>query len=130
MKLFIAVSDTDATMGPSSLVPGSHRLQDTPPPFNDVTDMPGAHLFTGRAGDAMLMDIRCWHAAQPNLSDRPRESLIVQYAAFKWQQAGAFVNSITRLNAAGKIPPERPILRKDTHTLTQSAAACEFATLF
>lgn len=112
VKLFIAVSDTDETMGPTSLVPGSHCLVDTPPHFNSIADMPGAHLFTGRAGDAMLMDIRCWHAAQPNRSDRPRESVIVQYAAFKWQQAGAFVNSMARLDAASKIPPERPILRQ------------------
>eukprot|EP01045_Picozoa_sp_COSAG04_P006927 COSAG04_NODE_351_length_16103_cov_3.615413_3_plen_89_part_00 len=54
---------------------------------------------------------RCWHAAQPNHSGRPRESLIIQYAAFKWQQVGTLIDSVQRLEAADRIG-DRPILRQ------------------
>ena len=112
IKLFVAVEDTDETMGCSSLVPGSHRLPEGPPAaMHRVSEMPGHVKFVGKAGDALAMDIRCWHAAQPNHSGRPRESLIIQYAAFKWQQVGTLIDSVQRLEAADRIG-DRPILRQ------------------
>ena len=104
VKLFVCVSDTDESMAPTTFVPATHRLPEGPPPLHDTQSMPGAVRFTGKAGDAMLVDIRCWHAAGgPNLSDRPRESIIIQYAGFKWQQTGSLIASARRLDEQGRI---------------------------
>jgi hypothetical protein len=110
---FVCVADTDSSMAPTTIVPDSARLQDSPPPFSDASRMPGLMSFTGKAGDAMLMDIRTWHAAMPNTSNLPRESIIIQFAASKWQQTGTMISSAKRLERQrAEFLAPRPILRQ------------------
>jgi hypothetical protein len=110
---FVCVADTDSSMAPTTIVPDSARLQDSPPPFSDASRMPGLMSFTGKAGDAMLMGIRTWHAAMPNSSNLPRESIIIQFAASKWQQTGTMISSAKRLERQrAEFLAPRPILRQ------------------
>jgi ectoine hydroxylase-related dioxygenase (phytanoyl-CoA dioxygenase family) len=111
-KLFVLVADCDDTMGCTAVVPYSQNDPANPPLLEDpATQMPGLFRFSGKAGDAMLIDFHIWHAAMPNNSGRARESLIIQFAAFKWQQTGTFLASAQRLEAAGALTG-RPILRQ------------------
>ena len=93
IKMFVTVSDQDEEMGCTSFVPGSHRIAEEPRSiwrngvvseeegggaFDAQARLPHVR-FAGRAGDAMLMDLRTWHTAMPNTTDRDRETLIISF---------------------------------------------------
>jgi hypothetical protein len=76
VKVFYLLTDVDAAMGPTQMVPGSHRWEDSPGPLEPVVTM------TGNAGDAYLFNGRVYHRAANNTSDRWRKVLIYNYGHF------------------------------------------------
>lgn len=115
VKLFLNVFDTTPEQGCTAVVPRTHRLLGKPgeEPGREDTGMqfaggvnsglgldamPGAMRLAGKAGDAMLADIRTWHTAMENTTDTPRESLILMFSPF-WRKGG--------LEASGKRVEER-----------------------
>eukprot|EP01048_Picozoa_sp_COSAG05_P003035 COSAG05_NODE_135_length_16947_cov_294.166548_4_plen_98_part_00 len=49
--------------------------------------MEGHIKFTGKAGDAMMFDIRTHHTAMPNTSELDRQSIIIRYSPY-WLKTG------------------------------------------
>ncbi|NRA40292.1 MAG: phytanoyl-CoA dioxygenase family protein [Planctomycetes bacterium] len=66
-------------MGPTIIVPGSHRSGRSP---NDETSWNGnqARSFCCEAGDMILFNNEIWHGALPNTSDETRYLHQIQYA--------------------------------------------------
>ena len=95
-KLFVQVFDHTPETGCTAVVPGSRsdlRMPgDVLPPDADRADMPGHVQFTGKAGDAMLMDLSTWHAAIPSTLADPsvmRAGLIIQASPSKDKQVSS-----------------------------------------
>lgn len=73
--------DVDEAMGPTQLVPGSHRSGSHPdrrqaPP---IYKGQGPVSITAQKGDCLLFDGQTWHRGAPNESDKPR---IVQQVCY------------------------------------------------
>ncbi len=90
-KVFYFLDDQAPDMGCFSLVPGSHKLDDGPPREQYVgetlEEMPGLTKMVGKAGDALIWNVLCWHTALANTSQRDRRILIYGYMPFwvkKW----------------------------------------------
>jgi ectoine hydroxylase-related dioxygenase (phytanoyl-CoA dioxygenase family) len=81
----LALSDIEtAAHGPTQFVPGSHYSGRHPSPKDaPVFEGRGAVDVLCRAGDIYLTNHQCWHRGAPNISDRIRYVLQVQYAA-RW----------------------------------------------
>jgi hypothetical protein len=81
----IALSDiATQAHGPTQFVPGSHYSGRHPtPPDDPVFEGRGPVSMLCKAGDIYLTNHQCWHRGAPNLSDRTRYVLQVQYAA-RW----------------------------------------------
>ena len=58
---------------------GENRPQDA---------MEGHVKFAGKAGDAMMFDIRTHHTAMPNTSQLERQSIIIRYSPFWLKNTG------------------------------------------
>lgn len=72
---------TSGGMGNLCVVPGSHRWGR---PALGLTEQPeGAVEVVAAAGDAILFDRRCWHAASANRSDTTRVFLTYGYS-YRW----------------------------------------------
>ena len=115
IKMFVTVSDQDEEMGCTSFVPGSHRIAEEPRSiwrngvvseeegggaFDAQARLPHVR-FAGRAGDAMIMDLRTWHTAMPNTTDRDRETLIISFNNYIVK---GMEGSTRRLFAEGRLP--------------------------
>ena len=72
--------------------------------------MPGMYPFTGRAGDAMLMDLSTWHTSLPNTCGKDREGLILQFGPF-WRESG-LTSMGKSLESAGRLGKEPSMLRQ------------------
>ena len=76
----VALSDIDTLEnGPTQFVPGSHysgRKPSQDPEFEGK----GAHSVFCKAGDIYLTNHQCWHRGAPNLSERTRYLMQLQYA--------------------------------------------------
>ena len=105
-KLFVQVFDHTAETGCTAVVPQSRDRSallpsDVQTPDADPADMPGHVQFTGKAGDALLMDLSTWHAAIPSTLVNPPETvsragLIIQAAPSKDKQEGFLTRSAVR----------------------------------
>lgn len=85
----VPFTDYDAEAGPLYVAPGSHR----PERVRDrggralhvdpaITPDDAAFVDPGLArGDLLLMNMHCWHRADPNRSKRPRAGFFNKYAA-------------------------------------------------
>ena len=118
-KLFVQVFDHTAETGCTAVVPGSRsdaRLPgDVLAPDADPGDMPGHVQFTGKAGDAMLMDLSTWHGAIPSTLTNPatsvgRAGLIIQASPSKDKQEGFISESAARADDRGWV--NTPVLRQ------------------
>ena len=76
VKVFYLLTDVTDDMGPTQMVPGSHRWEATPGELEPIVTM------TGKAGDAYLFNGRIYHRAANNASDRWRKVLIYNYGHF------------------------------------------------
>lgn len=76
----VALSDIDTLEnGPTQFVPGSHysgRKPSQDPEFEGK----GPHSVFCKAGDIYLTNHQCWHRGAPNLSERTRYLMQLQYA--------------------------------------------------
>jgi ectoine hydroxylase-related dioxygenase (phytanoyl-CoA dioxygenase family) len=69
--------------GAMQVVPGSHRLIGRSA-VNPATKHPyGAIEIHAKPGDALIFDQRLWHAAAPNITERPRICLFFAYG-YRW----------------------------------------------
>lgn len=82
LTLQIPLSDIDALEhGPTQFVPGSHYSGRRPPPGdNPEFEGRGPKSILCKAGDVYLFNHQCWHRGAPNLSDRTRYLMQIQYA--------------------------------------------------
>ena len=82
LTIQVALSDIDAIEnGPSQFVPGSHYSGRRPPQGDSPTfEGRGPRNILCKAGDAYLFNHQCWHRGAPNLSDRTRYLMQLQYA--------------------------------------------------
>jgi ectoine hydroxylase-related dioxygenase (phytanoyl-CoA dioxygenase family) len=81
----VALSDIDTLEhGPSQFVPGSH-YSGRYPPKSETPEFEGRgpKPMLCKAGDVYLFNHQCWHRGAPNLSDRTRYLMQLQYAA-RW----------------------------------------------
>ena len=88
MTVQVALSDIDTLEhGPTQYVPGSH-YSGRPPNSkeNPVFEGQGAKSVLCKAGDIYLTNHQCWHRGAPNLSDRTRYVMQLQYAQ-RWADA-------------------------------------------
>jgi ectoine hydroxylase-related dioxygenase (phytanoyl-CoA dioxygenase family) len=84
----IALSDIDdVENGPTQFVPGSHYSGRRPnSQENPEFEGQGPRAVLCKAGDIYLTNHQCWHRGAPNLSDRTRYIMQVQYAQ-RWADA-------------------------------------------
>lgn len=78
----VALSDIDTLEnGPSQFVPGSHYSGRYPPAGEHPEfEGRGPKPMLCKAGDVYLFNHQCWHRGAPNLSDRTRYLMQLQYA--------------------------------------------------
>jgi ectoine hydroxylase-related dioxygenase (phytanoyl-CoA dioxygenase family) len=78
----VPLSDIDTLEhGPSQFVPGSHYSGRRPPAGeNPEFEGRGPQSMLCKAGDVYLFNHQCWHRGAPNLSDRTRYVMQLQYA--------------------------------------------------
>jgi ectoine hydroxylase-related dioxygenase (phytanoyl-CoA dioxygenase family) len=81
----VALSDIDTEAnGPTQFVPGSHYSGRHPTPRSaPVFEGQGPVNVLCKAGDIYLTNHQCWHRGAPNVSDRIRYVLQLQYAV-RW----------------------------------------------
>ena len=82
----VALSDIETEAhGPTQFVPGSHYSGRRPPKDeeNPTFEGRGPMPVFCKAGDVYLTNHQCWHRGAPNLSDRTRYVLQLQYAT-RW----------------------------------------------
>lgn len=80
VKVGYFLSDLESDgFGNLMVIPGSHRWRD-PLPRTPGREPEGATAVLARAGDAVLMDRRIWHARSTNSSDRTRIVAFFAYA--------------------------------------------------
>ena len=78
----VPLSDIDSLeQGPTQFVPGSH-YSGRHPPKSDAPEFEGRgpRAMLCKAGDVYLFNHQCWHRGAPNLSDRTRYLMQLQYA--------------------------------------------------
>jgi ectoine hydroxylase-related dioxygenase (phytanoyl-CoA dioxygenase family) len=78
----IALSDIDSLPhGPTQFVPGSHYSGRYPPDSESPEfEGRGPKSILCKAGDVYLFNHQCWHRGAPNVSDRTRYLMQIQYA--------------------------------------------------
>jgi ectoine hydroxylase-related dioxygenase (phytanoyl-CoA dioxygenase family) len=80
MTVQVALSDIDSIEhGPTQFVPTSH-YSGRKPSQNPEFEGHGAQSLFCKAGDIYLTNHQCWHRGAPNLSERVRYIMQVQYA--------------------------------------------------
>ena len=84
LKIAYAISDqTDVSSGATVLVPGSNRMNGTPPTDPKTRGPRGAISMNVKAGDAFVFEQRTWHGIGHNWSGKPRKTIFVGYA-YRW----------------------------------------------
>ncbi len=77
----VALSDIETIEhGPTEYVPGSHYSGRRPPQENPLFEGRGPKAVLCRAGDIYFTNHQAWHRGAPNLSDRVRYVMQLQYA--------------------------------------------------
>ncbi len=81
MTVQVALSDIDGIEhGPTQFVPTSHYSGRKPAGENPMFEGHGPQSAFCKAGDIYLTNHQCWHRGAPNLSERVRYIMQVQYA--------------------------------------------------
>jgi ectoine hydroxylase-related dioxygenase (phytanoyl-CoA dioxygenase family) len=86
LNIFVVLSDFDADMGATRLVPGSHRM--APPKIAPHPQTGGAYnpepietvAVTAQAGAALIWESRTWHCSGASTSDKTRYAISNVYA--------------------------------------------------
>jgi ectoine hydroxylase-related dioxygenase (phytanoyl-CoA dioxygenase family) len=82
LTLQVALSDIDTIEhGPTQIVPGSHYSGRRPPEGEAPQfEGRGPRSIFCKAGDVYVFNHQCWHRGAPNVSDRTRYLMQLQYA--------------------------------------------------
>jgi phytanoyl-CoA dioxygenase PhyH len=81
MTIQIALTDIDSVEnGATQFVPGSHYSGRSPSGENPRFEGQGPKAVLCKAGDAYLTNHQCWHRGAPNLSERTRYLMQLQFA--------------------------------------------------
>ena len=84
LKIAYAISDqTDVSSGATVLVPGSNRMNGTPPTDPETGGPRGVISMNIKAGDAFIFEQRTWHGIGHNWSGKPRKTIFIGYA-YRW----------------------------------------------
>lgn len=88
MTVQVALSDIDSLAnGPTQFIPGSHYSGRHPDSQEEPTfEGKGPIAVLCKAGDIYLTNHQCWHRGAPNISDRTRYIMQLQYAQ-RWADA-------------------------------------------
>jgi hypothetical protein len=79
VKVFYCMTDVAAGAGEFEVVPGSHRAT-FEIDVKDRLDLPGQHVFnTITAGDIIIFNEGLLHNGRPNLSQKTRKTIIVNF---------------------------------------------------
>lgn len=73
------LDDVTEELGPTVIVPGSHRSGRAPDPAQDANRR-GERSPLCKAGDCLLFRCELWHRGAANRSDRVRRSFMIHYA--------------------------------------------------
>ena len=73
------LTDIDDAIGPTLVIPGSHRAGRAPLPGETAWQSEVAAAVLCRAGDVLMFRSDLWHAGGPNRSDHGRDMLQVHY---------------------------------------------------
>ncbi len=88
VKVFYCMSDVGSGEGEFVVIPGSHKAQ-FKLAYNDRTDLPAQHIFDDvTAGDIIIFNEALIHNGRPNLSQKTRKTIIVNFGrrdAGVWQ---------------------------------------------
>lgn len=88
--------DVPMELGPTQIVPGSHRACRSPRPEDGTPPRwRGREPFSAvlKAGDLVMYSNQCWHRGAPNQTDRQRLSVVPSYARrFVAQRFWPFLN--------------------------------------
>jgi len=111
VKVFFLLDDVAEDGGCTLFLPGSHRF---PPDFalprvDEPEQMPGHVKMAFPAGTAYLFNGRCYHAATPNRSEKPRRALIYNYG-HHWMKIWPGYEPSEALLARTKSPVRRQLL--------------------
>jgi len=111
VKLFFLLDDVSEEGGGTLFLPGSHRfpMDFALPRVDNPADMPGHAKMAFPAGTAYLFNGRCYHAATPNRSDRPRRALIYNYG-HHWMKIWPGYEPSEALLAKANSPIRRQLL--------------------
>jgi len=79
VKVFYCMTDVGPGGGEFEVVPGSHRAQFTIDHRNRL-DLPAQHIFNDvKAGDMIIFNEGLLHNGRPNLSEKTRKTIIVNF---------------------------------------------------
>ena len=80
IRVLLYLDDITQERSPLRIVPNSHlSLHKDSIPYRRYSSHPEEVAITCRAGDAIIINQRLFHAAGPNLSKRPRSMLAISY---------------------------------------------------
>jgi hypothetical protein len=118
INTILYLDDMTEEVGPTRVVPGSHRVEALPPPDRVSEPLPGEVAVHAAAGDAVFINSAIWHTGGQNRSEGLRRGIYLYYGywwlkryesneALPWQ---AFENaSEQRLRLLGVQMPDRDI---------------------
>jgi len=104
------LNDVPMELGPTQIVPGSHRSGALPPTSPDqlACDGAGPVSLVARAGDCVVLNGQTWHRGATNRSDHHRIVLQVTYGKrFISQRIWPFVNFSFPREVWDAAPPRR-----------------------
>ena len=85
ISCWVALDDATVENGCMTVVPGSHKDPNRPPPWanhdGQPRALPGMVPLPAPAGTCLINDTNIWHTAMPNRTSRPRRLVWVVY---KW----------------------------------------------
>jgi ectoine hydroxylase-related dioxygenase (phytanoyl-CoA dioxygenase family) len=91
INCFICVTDFDADMGPTGLVPGTHR--GNRPKFNGDEWTPRAPAVA-KKGSAIIWDGRTWHGQCEHRSERTRYAIAMSYCLWAFRSGENYPASV------------------------------------
>jgi phytanoyl-CoA dioxygenase PhyH len=118
INTILYLDDMTEAVGPTRVVPGSHRGEALPPPDRANEPLPGEVAVYAEAGDAVFINSAIWHTGGRNRGEGLRRGIYLYYGywwlkryesdeALPWQ---AFENaSEQRLRLLGIQMPDRDI---------------------
>jgi phytanoyl-CoA hydroxylase len=106
----------DLDDGPTALIPGSHlrSYDDNLAQPGDPRDMPGKVPIPLSPGDVLIFHGRVYHAAMPNVSDRPRRVLQYNYGHI-WMKTWPGYEPSERLRASATTAVRKQLLHISNH---------------